>query len=281
MKIAYGTYALPTLSYEEAIPMLADIGYDGVELCISDNHKGATIAEMDAGRRASVKAMLEQHGLGLPAIFTLGGLYAADDEAHQKALKHVSQCAQLGRDLGMREPPVVAIGFGGKKDQWDEIKGTLVERLADYAALADEEDFIVAGEAHFGAAVFNSDRISWLLDEVNHPRVRLHFDIVHLFLAGEGITDAVNTLVPYTGHTHITDANRHDDGSFALCLLGDGELDSAEYMRAMDAAGWDDFITLEVSTMVWREEDYDPEAAARESYAAITGAFAAAGVERT
>ena len=280
MKIAYGTYALPTLSYEEAIPMLAEIGYDGVELCISDNHKGATIAEMDAGRRATVKAMLEEHGLGLPAIFTLGGLYAADDEAHQSTLDHVSRCAELGRDLGMREPPVVAIGFGGKKDQWDEIKGTLVEQLRDYGERADAENFIVAGEAHFGAAVFNSERITWLLDRVNSPRVRLHFDIIHLFLAGEPIADAVRTLVPYTAHTHITDANRHDDGSFALCLLGDGELDSAEYMRAMDEAGWDDFITLEVSTMVWREDDYDPEAAARKSYAAVTGAFEAAGVER-
>ncbi len=281
MKIAYGTYALPTLSYEEAIPMLADIGYDGVELCVSEKHKGATIPELPADRRADIRGMLEEHGLGLPAIFTLGGLYAADGEAHMRTLDHVSRCAELGRDLGMREPPVVALGFGGKKDQWDEIKDTLVEQLRDYAARADAEDFIVAGEAHFGAAVFNSERITWLLDQVNSPRVRLHFDIIHLFLAGEPIADAVRTLVPYTAHTHITDANRHDDGSFALCLLGDGELDSAEYMRAMDEAGWDDFITLEVSTMVWREDDYDPEAAARKSYAAVTGAFEAAGVART
>ncbi len=281
MKIAYGTYALPTMSYEEAIPMLDEIGYDGVELCISEKHKGATIPELDAGRRATVKGMLQEHGLGVPAIFALGGLYAADDEAHQKSLDHVSQCAELGRDLGMPGAPVVAVGFGGKKDQWDEIKGSMVEQLCAYAERADAEDFIVAGEAHFGAAVFNSERITWLLDQVNHSRVRLHFDIVHLFLAGEGITDAVNTLVPYTGHTHITDANRHDDGSFALCLLGDGELDSTEYMRAMAAAGWEDFITLEVSTMVWGKEDYDPEAAARKSYDALSGAFEAAGVERT
>lgn len=280
MKIAYGTYALPTLSYEEAIPLLAEIGYDGIELCISEKHKGATIEELTPDRRANIRGMLEDHGLGLPAIFTLGGLYGADDEAHQKTLDHVSQCAALGRDLGMREPPVVAMGFGGKKDQWDEIKDTLVEQLRDFGERADAEDFIVAGEAHFGAAVFNSERITWLLDEVNHPRVRLHFDIVHLFLAGEPISDAVRTLVPYTAHTHITDANRHDDGTFELCLVGDGELDSAEYMRAMAAAGWDDFITLEVSTMVWAKDGYDPEAAARKSYAAVTGAFAAAGVAR-
>lgn len=280
MNIAYGTYALPTMSYEEAIPMLEEIGYEGVELCVSERHKGATIPELDPARRATVRGMLDDYGLEVPAIFTLGGLYQADDQAHRNTMDHVGRCAELGRDLGMPATPVVAIGFGGKKDQWDQVKGRLVEQLGDYAALADAEDFMVAGEAHFGAAVFNSERITWLLDQVNHPRVKLHFDIVHLFLAGEGIVEAVNTLVPYTDHTHITDAIRHEDGGFELCLLGDGELDSTLYMRAMKAAGWDDFITLEVSTMVWGKDGYDPRAAAEKSYDAISGAFEAAGVER-
>ena len=34
VKIAYGTYAMPTVALEDAIPALADIGYDGVEICI-------------------------------------------------------------------------------------------------------------------------------------------------------------------------------------------------------------------------------------------------------
>ena len=108
----------------------------------------------------------------------------------------------------------------------------------------------------------------------------MHFDIVHMFLAGEREEEAVKALVPYTAHTHITDARRHEDGSFELLLLGQGELDAVAYMKAMKEAGWDDFITLEVSMMVWGKEGYDPIAAAEESYRAITDAFAGAGVER-
>ena len=40
MKIAYGTYALPETPLEAAIPMLADLGYDGVEICIIRQHAG-------------------------------------------------------------------------------------------------------------------------------------------------------------------------------------------------------------------------------------------------
>jgi len=110
--------------------------------------------------------------------------------------------------------------------------------------------------------------------------VRLHFDIVHLFLAGEKIEDSVRALAPYTAHTHITDARRHADGSRELVLLGQGELDSVAYLRAMDAAGWTGFITLEVSMMVWGAEGYDPVAAAQYSYDTLSNAFAEAGVVR-
>ena len=32
--------------------------------------------------------------------------------------------------------------------------------------------------------------------------------------------------MPITGHTHVTDARVHDDGSRDLLLLGQGELDT-------------------------------------------------------
>jgi len=40
VKIAYGTYALPETPLAAAIPMLADLGYDGVEICIIRQHAG-------------------------------------------------------------------------------------------------------------------------------------------------------------------------------------------------------------------------------------------------
>ncbi len=281
MKIAYGTYALPQMALEEAFPVLAEMGYDGVELFIGPKHVGAMPEDFSLARREQLRAILQHTGLGLPAFMVYGSVYAPDRPAHLARLEEMRVCAQLGRDLGMAEPPVLACGFGGRTDDWETLKEQMVELLADYAQVAAEEDFILAGEAHSGAAVDRSDRIVWLLDEVNHPRVRLHFDIVHLFLAGEPIDECVRTLVPYTAHTHIMDARRHPDGSRDLLLLGDGDLDTVAYLRAMAEAGWDDFITLEVSTLIWARDDYDPVAAATYSYETLSTAFAEAGVART
>lgn len=279
MKIAYGTYAMPDVTLDEAIPALSDLGYDGLEICIGHRHEDALPENLDASRREDLRGLLAGENMGVPALFLLGSLYADDDAQHQATLEHFKACAALGRDLGLAQP-VLAIGFGGPKQDWEHGRQRLIDQLGDVAELAQSEDFIVAGEAHAGAMIDRSERIISVLDAVGSPNVRFHFDIVHLFLAGEVISESVARLVPYTAHTHITDAIRKPDGSFQLVLLGQGELDAVEYMRAMKTAHWDSYITLEVSTMVWGKEDYDWRAAAQESYTAITSAFEAAGVER-
>lgn len=271
---------MPTVPLERAFTDLARIGYDGVEICIGPEHTGSMPSQMDAGRRQHLRELLGELGLGVPALFLLGHIWTPDGDEHCATLDHVRACAALARDLGMREPPVLAIGIGGRSGEWKDIRHDLVRLLADYAELAEREDVVIAGEAHFGAAVDRSERAVWLFETVNHPRIRMHFDIVHMFLAGEDIEQAVRRLVPYTAHTHITDARWRPDGSFELVLLGQGELDAVAYVRAMHEAGWDDFITLEVSRMVWGREDYDPLVAAQYSYDSLLRAFEQAGVPR-
>ena len=280
MKIAYGTYAMPTVPLEEAFPALARMGYDGVEIFIGATHLGATPDQMDTARRKQLRDLLRMNSLGVPALMYTGGLYTPSVADHEAKIERMRVCAQLARDLGINEPPVLATGFGGRKEEWNDIKDRMAELLHDYAELAKQEDFLLAGEAHCGAAVDRTERIVWLLETVNHPHIRLHFDIVHLFLAGEPIADAVRTLVPYTIHTHITDAIKHADGTFELLLLGQGELDATTYLRAMDEAGWDGFITLEVSSAIWSREDYEPMAAAQLSYDALSTAVKQTGVRR-
>ncbi|MBM4047330.1 MAG: sugar phosphate isomerase/epimerase [Planctomycetes bacterium] len=281
MKIAYGTYAMPTVPLEEGIPALAQMGYQGVEIAIGPKHHQSLPDQISPARRKELKKLLTDHGMGVPALFILGSVLTDDATQHQKTMDLTRQVAQLARDLGMRHPPVLAIGLGGKSKEWESRRNRMVEVLRDYAGLAEREDFILAGEAHCNAAVDRSERVVWLFSTVNHPRIRFHFDIVHMFLAGEKIEDSVRALVPYTAHTHITDARRHPDGKFDLLLLGQGQLDSVAYVKAMHEAGWKDFITLEVSTLVWSKPGYDWSAAAKFCYATLDNAFRQAGVPRT
>ena len=282
MKIAYGTYAMPTIPLEKAIPMLAGIGYEGVEICISSKHIGAMPEQIDATRRDGLKNLLLQHNMGVPAIFTLGAhILPEDDDDHRNNLEHTRQVARLAKDLDIGERPILSIGIGGKSEAWEEVRHEIVSRFKDYAQLATEEGIVVAGEAHSGAAVDRSERALSVIEGVASPSVGLHFDIVHFYLADEEIKDSVKAMLPITVHTHITDAHKHEDGTFELLLLGQGDLDSTRYMKAMKEGGWESYITLEVSSRVWSQADYDPFQAAVFSYTNLDNAFKAADVPRT
>lgn len=277
MKLAYGTYAMPDTPLADAFATIAEVGFEGVEICIGPRH---TMPEaLDAAARRELAAQLRDLGLTVPAFMILGSIHG-DDAAHAANLEQARQVVQLARDLGVREPPVLAKGFGGKTADWNEVRGPLAARLAEWGKLADELDLKVAGEAHCGAAVDRSARAAAILDEVGHPRVGLHFDIVHFYLAGEVIEDSVAAMLPYTVHTHVTDCRRHADGKFELLLPGDGELDNTAYVAAMHAGGWDDFITLEISTRVWSQPDFESRAAAARCYEVLDRACRAAEVPR-
>ena len=281
MKIAYGTYAMPTTPLEEAIPTLSGMGYDGIEIAISPRHVGSLPEQIDAARRANLRRLLRENEMGVPALFALGHTLEPDEEAHRQSLERMRRVAQLARDLGVADPPVIAQGIGGRTAQWEQVRGQIVRQLRDHDRVAREEGYILAIEPHCNAAVDRSERALWVIHEVDSPHVRLHFDIVHMFLAGEREADSVAALVPVTAHTHITDARRHEDGTFDLVLIGQGDLDTVSYLRAMHRAGWTGHITLEVSVRVWGQEGYDPIAAARQCYATLDGAFQEAGVPRS
>ena len=281
MKIAYGTYALPETLLEEAIPFLRSVGYDGVEICVSQRHLKALPSDYDSQRRRRVGELLTAHQLEVPAIMVVGAhLWQPDDRQHRENLHLIEESARLAHDFAVREPVVVSVGIGGKTTHWERDKEGIVERLRDFAALAADKDFVIAAEAHCGAAVDRSERALEVINAVGSAHLKLHFDIVHFFLAGESIEECVARLVPITAHTHITDTQRHADGTFDFHILGDGELDATAYIRAMDRAGWDDFITLEVSTRVWSRKGHDSEETARKSYAALRSAFDKAGILR-
>ena len=85
----------------------------------------------------------------------------------------------------------------------------------------------------------------------------------------------VPILAPFAVHTHVKDQRgRAPDHQFLT--PGEGDFDYVRYLRAMRQAGYDGFITVEVSVMVQRRPDYDPFAAAELGYRTLAAAFAKA-----
>ncbi|HEV7216518.1 MAG TPA: sugar phosphate isomerase/epimerase, partial [Chloroflexota bacterium] len=101
-----------------------------------------------------------------------------------------------------------------------------------------------------------------------------HFNVI-----GLSIEETVPVLAPLSVHTHVKDElGRAPDHQFLI--PGEGEFDYVRYLKAMAATGYDAFITVEVSIMVQRRPEYDPLAAAAQSYNVLSRAFEEAGLAR-
>ena len=51
-------------------------------------------------------------------------------------------------------------------------------------------------------------------------------------------------------------------------------------LKALDRVGYDHYVEVEISFMVQRRPNYDPLAAAEQSYGVLARAFEEAGIER-
>jgi len=175
--------------------------------------------------------------------------------------------------------PVVNTTPGGKPEEWDTIRDLLVERTRELVEYAQARSVTIAMEPHVSAVIDTPEKVLQLLELVDSPYLKVNFDISHFDIVGLTIQDTVAALAPHTAHTHVKD-QRGRVPNYEFLIPGEGDFDYLNYLKAMQAHGYDGFITVEVSVMVQRRPGYDPFAAATLSYETLSRAFIEAGIPR-
>ena len=279
MKLGYSTWGMPTVPIDTAIPHLAQLGFDGIELTIIPRFT-TELSTLDTAERMRIASLLRQHNLALPAIAAHSSLLETDPETHAKNMARVKGGVDLAVDLAQRdELPAVNTTPGGKPDMWDTKKDFLAERVAELVDYGASRGVTIAMEPHIGAIIDTPDKVLELLDIVNSPYLKVNFDISHFDIIGMPTEESVAALAAVSAHTHVKDQRGiHPD--FEFLIPGEGTFDYVDYLKQMQAHGYNGFITAEVSFMVQARENYDPLAAATLTYETLSKAFRDAGIER-
>ncbi len=277
MKLGYSTWGMPTVPIDTAISHLAQLGFDGIELTIIPRFT-TELSKLDAGERKRIASLLKRHNLALPAIAAHSSLLETDPEAHAKNMWRLKGGVDLAVDLAQDgELPAVNTTPGGKPDMWDTQKEFLAERVGELVDYGESRGVTIAMEPHIGAIIDTPDKVLELLEIVNSPYLKVNFDISHFDIVGMSTHDTVSALASVSAHTHVKDQRGiHPD--FEFLIPGEGTFDYVDYLKQMQAHGYDGFITAEVSFMVQAREDYDPLAAATLSYDTLSKAFLDAGI---
>ena len=250
----------------------AALGFAGLELTVIPGWP-TDAATLDSAARRRIRTLYEDYGLELCGLS--GNVAAARQQPGRGGRCHdpVRRLSDFAAELQLPgERLIVTTTSGGASANWEADKNLLCERLGTLAADAEQSGVMVGIEPHVESTLHLPEQALWLLAQVNSPALTIHFDISHFNVQGLDMEAVVAQLAPHCLHTHVKD-ERGLAPNHEFLIPGEGEMDYVRYLRAMDQAGYDGHIVVEISLMVQRRPNYDALAAATKSWQVVSAAF--------
>jgi inosose dehydratase len=275
---ATGTYGMKTMSTADALRTLAEIGYDGVELCFISGWPADPV-KLSASERKDLRKLLGDTGLAAPAILENLG-YSAAPQKRAQNLERLKLAVDLCNELVPSKPPVVDTILGGRSSDWDKLKNELADIVGEWGKVADATKTTVCFKPHADQAVDRPDRAIWLQKQVNNPRIRIIYDYGHFFLEGFTLAGSLQDMLPYTAFISVKDSARLPNGKHEYLLPGDGKTDYLEYFRLLKQHRYSGWVGVEVSALIHNKPGYQPVPTARLCYERLAPLMAKAGVKR-
>ena len=277
MRLACSTWGMPDVAIAEAIPRLAEMGYQGIELGVLPRFRTA-LERLGPAERQQIRELTADHGLALTAIAAHSSLL--DPDSYEAGVRRLTGAIDLAAELVPEDPPPINTTPGGRPEQWEAVKQRLVDEFAALGEYAAVRGVALAVEPHVGAAVDEPEEILWLVQQVNLPNVGINADYSHFQARGLSVEESIVPLVPWVVHTHVK-GNRGRWPDHEFLTPGEDDFDYAPYLRAMYDAGYRGFQTVEISNMVRARPDYEPFAHAQLAHDTLAAAYEAAGISHT
>ncbi len=291
MKLGYNTWSMPTLSFGDAVGHCASLGFDSVEVTVSEGWK-TDVMKIARSEPAEWKRIIGDAGLVITSL-TANAPIIADGEIWRKSRERLVRSLELAAELqapgqgmpislGAQRPE---IDYGGlppvtSEERWRNERSMIIERFSELASAAASLQTRVALEPHVGGIVCTSRRALDVKTAVSSDAFGINLDISHFAVQGVPTAEAVDAL----GAAAIACEVKDQTGvapDFKFLIPGEGDFDYADFIRRMARAGYDGSISVEISVLRQRLSGYDPYAAARQSYEVLARAFEAAGVKRS
>jgi sugar phosphate isomerase/epimerase len=276
MRFGYGTNGFANHRLDDALAVIADLGYVGVALTLDHHHLDPYGPDL-ACRVEAVRARLDRLGLGV--VIETGARYLLDpwhkhsptllDDDPGPRLDFLQLAVRIGADLGAEaiscwagvRPSAVPTAVA-----WDR----LLRGCLQVAATADSAGMRLGFEPEPGMLVQTLDDWFRLHDALGAPECfGLTLDIGHCrCVEPEPVPDCVRRAGPHLVNVQIDDMRRdvHEHLEF-----GAGEVDFPATLRALGATGYGGLVAVELP-----RHAHAAPVVARESLAFLTAALTAA-----
>jgi L-ribulose-5-phosphate 3-epimerase len=251
MRFGYGTNGFANHRLDDALEVIADLGYVGVALTL-DHHHLDPFARNLPRRVAALAARLDR--LGLAVVVETGARYLLDrwrkhrptllDDEPRARLDLLRRAVRIAADLDAEAVSLWAgvppAGVDGQA-AWDR----LVRGCAEVVAAADTAAVRLGFEPEPGMLVQTLDDWFRLRDALGKPPCfGLTLDIGHCrCIEQEPVPQCVRRAGPFLVNVQIDDMRR---GVHEHLEFGAGEIGFAPVLRALADTGYDGLVAVEL-----------------------------------
>ncbi len=232
MIIAGRTQPLSRLPWEQALALLREVGFEGVEVCLENPDLAPMLLDADMAR--GLHCRLSALGFAQWSISYHKDLI---DDRHFAETAHVLELMPL---LGAH---VLVVGTPHQQTAWPNAWKRLVARLRELADLAAGVGVTLAEEAEPGFVIGSTADVLRLFDDVGADNLAANLDLGHAFLCDADPLGAIAQLGGRIAHVHVENMNRgvHDHQ-----LPWDGDMDLAAYLAALQGVGFAGLASLDL-----------------------------------
>lgn len=254
LRLGYGTNGLTDLRLDDALALLADLGYDGVGLTLDHMHLDPFAPRL-AARTRRVRQRLDALGLGVTvetgARYVLDprrkhGPSLLDEEKDDRwaRVRLLIRAVRVAADLGAH---AVHLFSGTLPDGVDPDTGytRLADALAPVLEAAEEAGLPLAVEPEPGHLLADLAGFHRLRTELGDPDgLGLTLDIGHCqCLEPLPPQECVRQAAPWLRHVQIEDMRR---GVHEHLPFGHGEIDFPPVLRALENSGYQGLTVVEL-----------------------------------
>jgi sugar phosphate isomerase/epimerase len=267
LRLGYGTNGLTDLRLEDALRLLADLGYDGVGLTLDHMHLDPLAPDLAARTRHVARQL---HRLGLAVTVETGARYVLDPrrkhgpslldddpDARWARVRLLIRSVRVAADLGAHAVHCFSGITPPGLDQ-DTAWKRLADALGPVLDAAEDTGVPLAVEPEPGHLLATLTDFHRLRTELGDPEpLGLTLDIGHCqCLEPLPPADCVRAAAPWLRHVQIEDMRR---GVHEHLPFGDGEIDFPPVLDALAATGYQGLTVVELP----RHSHAGPELAAQ------------------
>lgn len=268
MKLAFSSNAYLRFSFNDAAKKIGKLGYQGIEIMADVPH--AWPAFMLEEQKQGIRDSLKSNNLAISNINSFM-MHAVNDsrqrywypswiepDKHYRQIRidHTMRCLTMAKELGA---PCITTEPGGPVEagaSWNAGLKLFVEMLKPVIEHAEKEGVLLLIEPEPGLLIETADQFLEFMGHIKSPMVGCNFDIGHSYCVGDDPASTIPKLAKYIKHYHLEDiANTRVHHHL---IPGDGAIDFKAAIEAIKAAGYKEWVTIELYPYV-----DDPDQAAK------------------